>query len=93
MKGNSLLVGLAFVLAALSVGVTFLSYQYVQLSRLQNRAQFTITQVELRQNRLRAMVTEALEYAKVNPSISPLLQSIGAPPQAVPTNGTKPSAR
>ena len=90
MKGNSLLVGLAFILAALSVGVTFLSYQYVQLTRIQNRAQFTISQVEFRQNRLRTLVNEAMEYGKVNPAITPLLQSIGAPahPSA---GGTKPS--
>lgn len=85
MKGNSLLVGLAFVLAALSVGVTFLSYQYVQLTRIQNRAQFTISQVEFRQNRLRTLVNEALEYGKVNPAITPLLQSIGAPVAAPAT--------
>ncbi|MCC6234080.1 MAG: hypothetical protein IT580_15660 [Verrucomicrobiales bacterium] len=91
MKGNSLLVGLAFILAALSVGVTYQAYEYVQLSRLQNRAQFTITQVELRQNRLRAMVSEAMDYAKQNPAIAPILQSIGAPPQALPPAAKAPT--
>lgn len=78
MKGNSLLVGLSFLLAALSVGVTLLAYQYVQLTRVLNRAQSTISQVELRQNRLKALVAEAVEYSKKNEAINPLLYSIGA---------------
>jgi hypothetical protein len=78
VKGNSLLVGLASILAALSAGVTSLAYQYVQLTRALNAAQHTITQVELRQNRLKALVNEAIEYSKRDPSIDPLLYSAGA---------------
>lgn len=78
MKGNSLLVGLATLLAAFSAGVTSLAYQYVQLTRSLNGAQFAIAQVELRQNRLRALVNESIEYSKRDPSINPLLQAIGA---------------
>lgn len=78
MKGNSLILGLAFVLAALSLGVTLLAYQYVQLTRAFNGAQSTLAQVELRQNRLKALLAEAVEYAKTDSSINPILQSIGA---------------
>lgn len=78
MKGNSLILGLAFVLAALSLGVTLLAYQYVQLTRTFNGAQFAISQVELRQNRLKALVGEAVEYSKRDSSIDPLLYSVGA---------------
>lgn len=86
MKGNSLVVGMAFLLAAISLIVAWYAFQFVQLTRGLNKAQFTLTQVELRQNRLKALVNESAEYAQHNPSILPLLQSIGArPPTAAPT--------
>lgn len=84
VKGNSLLVGLAFLFAALSVGVTLFAYEYVQLTRALNRAQITVNQVEVRQNRLKALVAEAMDYSQRNPAINPLLYAIGAkqPPNA-----------
>ena len=103
MKGNSLLVGLAFLLAALSVGVTLLAYTYVQATRENNRTQFTVqftvAQIEYRQNRHKALVSTALEYARRNPAINPVLQSIGAVPPPVtatapaPAPSTKPAGR
>lgn len=99
MKGNSLLVGLAFLLAALSVGITLLAYTYVQATRENNRSQFTVqftvAQIEFRQNRHKALVSTALEYARRNPAINPLLQSIGAvPPSSAPSPAaTKPAGR
>lgn len=80
MKGNSLVLTLAFVLAALSLGVTLLAYQYVQLTRSYNAAQYAISQVELRQNRLKALLGEAVEYAKRDASIEPILKSIASRP-------------
>lgn len=90
VKGNSLLVGLASILAAFSAGVTSLAYQYVQLTRALNNAQYTIAQVELRQNRLKALVNEALEYSKRDPAINPLLMSIGAKQSAGAPRPTDP---
>lgn len=78
MKGNSLVVGMAFLLAAISLIVAWYAFQFVQLTRALNKAQFTLTQVELRHNRLKALVNESAEYAQHNPAIQPLLQSIGA---------------
>lgn len=87
MKGNSLVVGMAFLLAAISLFVAWYAFQFVQLTRALNKAQFTLTQVELRQNRLKALVGESIEYAQHNPSINPLLLSVGAkPPAATPTD-------
>lgn len=93
MKGNSLLVGLAFLFAALSVAVTLLAYQYVQLTRLLNRSQFTIAQVELRQNRLKALVSEAVEFSQRDASINSLLYSIGAKQPPTGTSAPKPAGR
>lgn len=87
VKGNSLLVGLASLLAALSAGVTLLAYQYVQYTRALNAAQHTIAQVEFRQNRLKALLNEAMEYSQRDASINPILYTIGAKqaPGAAPT--------
>ncbi|MBL9136839.1 MAG: hypothetical protein JNK85_13285 [Verrucomicrobiales bacterium] len=100
MKGNTLLVGLAFLLAALSVGVTLLAYTYVQATRENNRSQFTVqftvAQIEFRQNRHKALVATALDFARRNPAINPILQNIGAvPPPAAPQApaSTKPAGR
>lgn len=89
MKGNSFLIGLASFLAVLSAGVAFLAYQYVQLTRVLNQSQNTIAQVELRQNRLKMLVNEAREYSRRDPSINPILETIGARlPPATPANPT-----
>lgn len=80
VKGNSLVVGLAFVLAALALLVSVLALQYFQLTRALGRAQSTVNQVEVRQTRLKALVTEALDYSQSNPAINPLLYAIGAKP-------------
>ena len=77
MKGNTVLFGLAFLLAALSVGISLLSYQWVQLTRERNTAQSTIAMVESRQARLRLLVNEAAEFGRNNASIHPILQSVG----------------
>lgn len=82
MKGNSVVVGMAFLLAAISLIVAWYSFQFVQLTRTLGKAQFTLTQVELRQNRLKALANECADYAQINPAINPLLQSIGARPPA-----------
>ncbi|MBX3748446.1 MAG: hypothetical protein KF833_24330 [Verrucomicrobiae bacterium] len=88
MKGNSLLIGMASLLAAFSAGITLLAYQYVQLTRALNATQHTMAQVELRQNRLKAIVAEAVEFSQRDPSITPLLQSIGVNPAvAAPPQG------
>ncbi len=87
MKGNSVLFGLAFLLAALSVGITLLSYRWVQLTRSLNQAQSTIALVESRQARLRLLVNEASEFAQQNSAIHPILQGAGlraTPAAAVP---------
>lgn len=92
MKGNSLSLGLAFVLAALALGVTLLAYQYVQLTRAFNAAQFAVAQVELRQNRLKALAAEAMEYSKRDASINGLLASIGARQGPAPAPAAPPAA-
>ncbi len=80
MKGNSLLVGLASLLAAISAGVTLLCYQHVQLSRSLNRAQYAIAQVEIAQKRLKALADEAIAFSRRDTSILPILQSVGLHP-------------
>jgi hypothetical protein len=69
----------------MSLGVAVLAFQYVQLTRALNTAQFTLNQVEMRQNRLKALVSEAMDYSQRTPAIDPLLVSIGAKPPATPT--------
>jgi hypothetical protein len=87
VKGNSLMVGLASLLAALSAGVTLLAYQYVQLTRALNRSQYTIAEVEFRKNRLKALLNEAVLYSQRDPSIKPLLETFGrvTPPTEQPS--------
>lgn len=93
MKGNSLLVGLSLVLAVLSLAVAALAFQYVQLSRALNTSQFTLAQVEMRQNRLKALVAEAVDYSQRNPAIDPLLLAIGAKgPAPAPASPRTPGA-
>ena len=93
MKGNSLVVIFALLLAGLSVVVTLLAAQYIQLTRKLNRAQSTIGQVEARHNRLKALVGEAMEYSQRQPAINPLLQAIGAKPgPAAPAAAAAPTS-
>lgn len=84
------MVGMAFLLALMSVVVAWYAFQYVQLTRALNKAQFTVTQVELRQNRLKALVNESVEYSQRNPAINPLLYAIGAKP--APGSASRPPA-
>lgn len=89
MKSNLLLLGPACLLALLALSVTGLSFQYVQLTRKLNRSQATLAQIELRQNRLKALVNECLEFSQTNASILPILQSIGIKPtQPSPSSTT-----
>jgi hypothetical protein len=55
-----------------------LAYQYVQLSRVLNRSQYTIAEVEFRRNRLSALWNEAVLYSQRDPSMKPLLESLAA---------------
>jgi hypothetical protein len=87
VKSNSLLLGMACLLAAFAVGITILSYWWVQLSRELGRAQVTIAQVEFQQNRFKALVSEAVEYSRRDASMGTLLQSMGLKP----TQGASPA--
>ncbi len=91
MKDNSLPVGMAVLLALLALGVAVFVLQYVQLTRSLNQAQSAITQIELRQNRLKALIHEAVEYSQRNPAINPILQAVGA--KQAPTSTNKPASR
>ncbi len=91
VKDNSLPVGMAVLLALLSLGVAVFVLQYVQLTRSLNKAQFAINQIELRQNRLKALISEAVDYSQRNPAINPLLQAVGA--KQPPTTPNKPANR
>ncbi len=91
VKGNALVVGMAFLLAMISLLIAWYAFEYIQLTRSLNRAQFTATQVELRQNRLKALVAESVEYSQRNPAINPLLIAIGA--KSTQTAPTTPAAR
>lgn len=91
MKSNLLLLGPACLLALLALGVTGLSFQYVQLTRELSRSQAALAQIELRQNRIKALVNECVEYSQQNPAILPLLQSVGIKPSQPST--PKPTGR
>lgn len=93
VKGNSLVVGLVFVLAAVALGVSGLALRYVILTSTLGRAQSTVNQVEIRQNRLKSLVAEAVDYSQRNPAINPLLYSIGAKaaPAGSATAGSAPT--
>lgn len=85
--------GMAFLLAVISVLIAWHAFQYVQLTRALNQAQFTSTQIELRQNRLKALVNEAVEYSQRNPAINPMLYAIGAKPNPAAATHTQPANR
>lgn len=92
MKGNSLLVILALLIAVASLCVMGLAGWHILLTRDLNRTQFMISQFELRQNRLRALVNECAEYGKRNAAIHPLLQSIGVKITPSASTDTPPAA-
>lgn len=93
VKSNLLLLGPACLLALLALSVTGLSFQYVQLTRELNRSQATLAQIEFRQNRIKALVNECMEFSQKDAGILPILQSIGIKPtQAAPSSNPKPAA-
>lgn len=78
MTGRTLLTTvLAFLLAAASLGVTFMAYQYVQLTRKLGQVQFRMAQVEFQQNRIKVLGAEALNFSRKDSSIDPILFSAG----------------
>ncbi len=74
------LIGLLFTSALVSVGFAFLYMRGIgELRTLQSQAAV----VEAKQNFIRALANDTLEYSKQNPAIDPILQGIGLKPKPV----------
>ncbi|MDQ6632178.1 MAG: hypothetical protein M3Y82_10565 [Verrucomicrobiota bacterium] len=89
MGKNSLtlvLIGLLFISALVALLFAFF---YLRGTGQLRSLQYQAAQVESRQNFIRALATDTMEYSKHNPAIDPILQNIGLKPRS--TNSPSPS--
>jgi hypothetical protein len=84
----------ALALAALVTAWSFFSFQ--QYAKSLHALQAQVTEINVNRTRLQGLLTEALEYTKRDPTLEPLLQSMGVrfrtntPP---PSSSAKPASK
>jgi hypothetical protein len=80
---NNQLTNLLVGLTALSVVATSgLAAIYVRSVQKLNRLQYQSAVINRNRNLVNSLANEVLEYSKRNPSIDPVLQSVGLKPKA-----------
>jgi hypothetical protein len=77
------------VLAVSALASVVLCWQYISNTRQLRQLNTSAAQINNNRAIINALATDALEYSKRNPSIDPLLESIGAKPAKA---GTAPAA-
>ena len=77
MKHSPLLALLMALLTVSSAAAALLSFQYIHSVRSVQQLQFQRVQVNRMIGQFQDLLKDTLEYAKTNPSIDPVLQSIG----------------
>ena len=77
MKQNPLGALLAGILLVGALASAALAVLYVNSMRDLQRLQYASTLITRNRNMANSLATEALEYSKRNPSIDPILQSVG----------------
>jgi hypothetical protein len=73
-------------LAFFTVWAAISCFKYNSRSRELRRLQMNVAQINGFQTQISALANEAMEYSKKNPSIDPILESIGMKPAK--TNST-----
>jgi hypothetical protein len=94
LKTNLLGVVLAGTLALTALATAWLFFSYVQVTRTLPPLQADVLRINRNQAALQGLLGEAVEYSKRDPTIEPLLQSMGirARTNAVPAPA-KPAAK
>jgi hypothetical protein len=77
------------VLAVSALASVVLCWQYISNTRQLRQLNTSAAQINNNRAIINALATDAMEYSKRNPSIDPLLESIGAKPAKA---GTAPAA-
>ena len=77
------------VLAVSALASVVLCWQYITNTRQLRQLNTSAAQINNNRAIINALATDAMEYSKRNPSIDPLLESIGAKPAKA---GTAPAA-
>ena len=90
MKTNLLGVVLAAILVLAALGTAWLLFSYVQAARKLQPLQAEVLVINRNQAVLQGLLTEAVEYSKRDPTIEPLLQSMGI---RIRTDASPPSAK
>ena len=90
MKTNLSGVLLAVTLVLVALGTAWLFVSYVQLAEALQPLQDDVRQINGKQTAIQGLLVEAVEYSKRDPTIEPLLQSMGVRPR---TNAAQPAAK
>lgn len=80
MKNNAVTATLLGMLLVSAIFTAVLTYRYVSSLRKLRGLQPAIVQINYNRNFMQALANEMVEYSKRNPSIDPLLQSVGLKP-------------
>ena len=92
MKKNSLIPALTGVLLIMTVFLAVATYASIQFSRKSRRIQSDASDMNNRKLVMNLLAKEAYAYSQTNPSINPILISVGLnPAQAAPA--AKPPTR
>jgi len=77
MKNNIVAATLLGMLLVSTFVTAVFTYRYVSIDRKLRGLQVTVDQINNNRNIMQALANDTLEYSKKNPSIDPILQSIG----------------
>jgi hypothetical protein len=77
MKTNGLTVFLVGLLLAGSVATASLAYVYVRSMQNVGKLQVQVAVINRDRSLIQSLASEAVDYSKRNPSIEPILQSVG----------------
>jgi len=90
MKNDPLTMILLVVLGVFALAAVGLCMFYIHDTRLARSYQANIMMINGRDQAIRQLATDALEYSKRNPAIDPILEAAGVKPKSgAATNNTK----
>jgi len=94
MKKNFSGTLLAVVLVLITLGTAWMFFSYAQLAKRLQPLQADVLMINRSQGALQGLLGEAVEYSKRDPSIEPLLQSMGIRARTnAPPAPAKPAAK
>jgi hypothetical protein len=77
MNRDPLTLLLAVLLPLSATATAGLCYWYLQCTRQEQQAQSEVARINQNRNLMQGLAADSMEYAKKNPAILPLLQSMG----------------